>query len=198
MAYGDNPLVPEDIKKVSANCATPRRSGYMAYDPKAPRADKEDFKGSAYLSLCPDKPIFLYRVSLKQQENGPVWGRVDGKPDGAFLPGFGCSGMLDRDTGYMEVIGSTVLHEIFHWPRAFKDVPGYAKFIKPNGFNGPQIVDYTVTPWLTDPYGPWNAMRLNQLPLPADPVTGKSQSIQNVENYVWYALSKYWSWVSRS
>ncbi|OQU98033.1 hypothetical protein CLAIMM_03870 [Cladophialophora immunda] len=142
---------------------------------------------SGLISLCPDSGLFQYRLSLRDTEDPPAWARVGGDPSGTPLAGFGCDGLGDRDTAYMKVIGATVLHELFHWPWMFLSVPDYAARVPDHDH---RIWDYD-GPWAPGAYGPFNALRINQLP--ADPRTGNSQSLQNADNYVWYALSRYWS-----
>lgn len=187
ISYYDNPFIPQDIVPPDATCENVEDDAWLVYDPRAPRPD-EDFDGSAYMTLCPESRTFKFCVSLDMTENPPDWGRVGGVASGAPEWGFGCEGLQGRDTSLMKVVGTTVLHEFFHWPKIFRDVPGYDTWIRVNGYNGPQIID-TSSNAIPNPYGPWNTMRINQLP--PDPASGKSQSIQNAENYVWYALSKY-------
>ena len=184
----DNPLVPDDVLRPGQkDCGTENVDAYCEYDTQAPRAGHE-FQGSGYISLCPDSVTFEWLLSLRQTENPPAWGREGGKPNGKPTRGFGCEEIMIRDTGYMKVVGSTFLHEFFHWPRLFRAVPGYSVYIDNNKWPYPRIIDYK-TSTITDPYGPWNCLQINKLPV--DPLTGKSKSIQNADNYVWYALSKY-------
>ncbi|KIX97301.1 uncharacterized protein Z520_06753 [Fonsecaea multimorphosa CBS 102226] len=180
IAYGDNPYNPP----VDISCGEDEGHtyGYTVYDTR-PTA-----QFSGLISMCPDGEIFKYCLSLRQTENPPAWARVGGQPDGAPLPGFGCDGLGDRDTTYMKVLGSSILHELFHWPWMFLSIPGYETNIPDHGH---RIWDYD-GPWVPSAYGPWNAMHINQLP--ADSRSGMSQSLQNADNYVWYALSRYWSY----
>ncbi|OAP55902.1 hypothetical protein AYL99_10054 [Fonsecaea erecta] len=178
IAYGDNPFNPAGN---GGRSCVGGDNAYTIYDP-GPTA-----RFSGLMSLCPGSGLFQYRLSLRDTESPPAWGRVGGDPNGAPLAGFGCDGLGDRDTAYMKVIGSTVLHELFHWPWMFLSVPDYATAIPDHDH---RIWDYD-GPWVSGAYGPWNALRINQLP--ADPRSGMSQSLQNADNYVWYALSRYWS-----
>ncbi|EXJ70876.1 uncharacterized protein A1O5_05868 [Cladophialophora psammophila CBS 110553] len=179
IAYGDNPFNPPAS---GHSCLDSGDNAYTIYDTSA------DARFSGLISLCPGSGLFTYRLSLKDTENPPAWARAGGMPDGTPLPGFGCAGLGDRDTAFMKVMGSTVLHELLHWPWMFLSVPDYDRLIPDHDH---RIWDYD-GPWVPGgAYGPYNTMRINQLP--ADPRTGKSQSLQNADNYVWYALSRYWS-----
>ncbi|KIW63337.1 hypothetical protein PV04_10191 [Phialophora macrospora] len=192
ITFGDYPRMPADLRTpTSSKCVGIIPNGYLYYDAKAPRPDNWDFQGACYMTLCPQAEVFNFRLDLAGTENPPDWARDDkGNPQ----PGWGCSGLGDTDSGYMKVIGSTVLHEMFHCLDIFAGVANYDKFIydgRHYGFNDQihKIIDY---PTEDRAYGPWRAANLNQQP--PDPDTGMSQSIQNADNYVWYALSKYWSW----
>ncbi|KAH0829527.1 hypothetical protein FOPE_10537 [Fonsecaea pedrosoi] len=177
IAYGDNPFNPADLDH---SCAG-GDNAYTVYD-TSPTA-----RFSGLVSLCPGSPMFVWRLSIRDTISPPAWGRVGGVATGEPLPGFGCDGLGDRDTAYMKVIGSTVLHELLHWPWMFLSVPDYTTLVPDHDH---RITDYT-GPWVEGAYGPYNAMRINQLP--PDPRTGMSQSIQNADNYVSYALSRFWS-----
>ncbi|ETI26723.1 hypothetical protein G647_10168 [Cladophialophora carrionii CBS 160.54] len=197
MTFGDYPRVPADIQP-SRGCGAYQdnllnsKNAYLIYDARAPRPDNWDFQGSCYMILCPQGELFNFRLDLAGTENPPAWARdAQGNPK----TGWGCSGLGDRDTGYMRTIGSTVLHELLHCPDIFEGVPNYDTVIYDRQHYGwkfniiRKIIDY---PPNDRSYGPWKSANLNRQP--ADPTTGHSISIQNVDNYVWYATSKYWSW----
>ncbi|KAJ9605494.1 hypothetical protein H2200_010151 [Cladophialophora chaetospira] len=191
--WGELLVSYEDLDPVT--CAEMENlDGYLIYDYEAPRPldPRYPWKGSGYLVLCRDRATMKYTVPLELLGNPPAWGREGGEANGEPLVGFGCDGMGPRDTGFMEPTGVTHLHEIFHWPVPFLQVEDYDKNIKENYDNGHQILDWEDLPaGATDSYGPYNAMLINQLPLTSD---GFSPALNNAENYVWYALSKYWSW----
>ena len=98
------------------SCTWSGVDAYSVYDYKSPRIQDADnlqwpFKGSGYMVICPGSGTMKNSVSLTLTANPPGWGRVGGNPVGDPLPGFGCDGLGDRDSGYMEGPGSTMLHE---------------------------------------------------------------------------------------
>ncbi|KAI1622294.1 hypothetical protein EDD37DRAFT_468304 [Exophiala viscosa] len=183
IAAGDNPFL-----RIPPKCGTPLPpNAYLAFD-NTPGA-----QFSGLMAICPGAEVLTERLDLAGTENPPAWARVNDDPNGQTLPGWGCDGLGDHDNSFMTVTGSTVLHEFFHWPIILQDVPGYNTFIPPDSHGNHQIGDNTGTAiGLSHSYGPYNTRLINLLA--PNPVTGKSQSIQNADNYVWYALSLYWSW----
>ena len=122
MVWGDWDRIPSDLFPGSCGVAPAPDltlpSGILTYDYKSPRVQDVinrlwPFKGSGYLTVCPQGWALQYQVTLKLTEDPPPWGRVGGDANGDPLPGFGCAGLLGRDNSYMEVVGSTVLHEFF-------------------------------------------------------------------------------------
>ncbi|KAK4937070.1 hypothetical protein LTR10_022193 [Elasticomyces elasticus] len=185
IAAGDNPYLEEGSLPNCGSSFPP--NAYIQYD------TTPSVKFSGLMSICPGAEVLTRRLDLADTENPPAWARVNNDPNGQTLPGWGCDGLGDHDNGFMTVTGSTVLHEFFHWPIILQGVPGYNTFIPPDSQGNHHIGDNTGTAFgLAHSYGPYNARLINMVA--RNPVTGKSQSIQNADNYVWYALSLYWSW----
>ncbi|KAJ9503776.1 hypothetical protein H2202_000915 [Exophiala xenobiotica] len=152
---------------------------------------------SGLISLCPDSSLFLEWVSLQDTENPPAWARVNGDPTGQPLPGFGCDGLGDHDSNLMAAPGAIMLHELMHWPGLLRSVPDYENLIHRDvETDQPVIEDFSGSGYPPNGYGPFYARIINE-GQPLDPRTGKSQSILIVDNYMWYALSKYWSFKCR-
>ncbi|KAI1611158.1 hypothetical protein EDD36DRAFT_314226 [Exophiala viscosa] len=108
-------------------------------------------------------------------------------------PGFGCSGLLNHDSDLMQPAGGVILHELLHWAFFFKnDVPNWDTVIPLTPAGDHRIRDYQGPAGGIPPngYGPYNAPLLKNLPKGAYSLT-----TNNVDNYVYYALSKYWSTV---
>lgn len=186
IAAGDNPFLKGVLNKC-VRINPPPPNAYLAY------VNRPNVPFSGLMSICPGEEVLTERLSLAGTEDPPAWARVNGDPTGPTLPGWGCDGIGDHDNSFMTVTGSTMLHELFHWPVLFQDVAGYDTFIPPDASGNHFIGDNIGTGiGLPHSYGPFNARLINLLT--PDPVTGKSQSIQNADNYVWYALSLYWSW----
>ena len=111
-------LVPADLDQ--ASCAEiDDLDGFSAYDSEAsrdptdPKNANYPWKGSSYLVICRDRSTMKFTLPLELLEHPPAWGRVDGKADGIPLEGFGCDGIGDRDSGYIEPTATTFLHETF-------------------------------------------------------------------------------------
>jgi hypothetical protein len=83
--------------------------------------------------LCPPAEIFNFRLDLAGTENPPAWARDE---NGELKPGWGCSGLGDTDSGYQKVVGSTVLHEMFHCLSIFDGVANYDNFIYDGRYYG--------------------------------------------------------------
>lgn len=75
---------------------------------------------TCYMTLCPNIGLFRSHFDLAETENPPAWAR-DAR--GTPMEGWSCSGFGDRDTGYMQVVGSTMLHELFHCWTIFQEIP---------------------------------------------------------------------------
>ena len=87
----------------------------------------------------------------------------------------------------MENLGMTVLHEYIHWSQLGAAITG--AFIPDwNNVGAPGQ-----TP--PDGYGPYNAWKINQFSaLPNVPGNlGRPNPVENVDNYVWYALEAFFS-----
>ncbi|EXJ65256.1 hypothetical protein A1O7_01597 [Cladophialophora yegresii CBS 114405] len=180
IAVGDNPDAGPPSYSRYKKCSDGGLAGVMLYDPRR-------YGRRGLMSLCPQTFETFY--SLRDIEQPPAWALDEnGNPE----EGFSCSNMLDRDTDYMLSPGAILLHELIHWPYLLQDIPGYSTLIRQYPRNDwSTIWDFT-GPSPTDGYGPFNAMAVRNLPV--SPATGTSQAIQNADNFVWYAVSKYWSW----
>ena len=78
-----------------------------------------------------------------------------------------------------------MLHELKHLSFSFEDIPEHAAVINQNDDGVPQIDDSP------DGDGPWNAYEINVLLTTGE---GPHRSLQNADNFVWYAVAKYWAW----
>ncbi|KIW87243.1 uncharacterized protein Z519_12146 [Cladophialophora bantiana CBS 173.52] len=202
LSFLDYPKSPWDIP-AGGSCNMQGVNGYLTYDGKAPREENDPARSdypnvSGYLGMCPKAINWQTCVDLATTENPPDWARKG--PGQDFTSGWSCDGLGDRDTGDMRTIGSSLLHEMLHasslalrqWPELFKSNSVYSQVIDGGGQFGPQIADYKLAGSFPDPYGPFNAAKLAKFA--KNSRTGYSQAIQNADNYVWYANSKYWSW----
>ena len=119
------------------------------------------------------------------------------------MGGFGCKNLGDIDTYWMWSTEAVTLHEIFHFPGLFEDVPDYAArmpiAVELEGTipaAGP--IDHSVSDWFgKDPpggYGAYNAKRLNEVqPIDKDQDMLQWEAIYNADNDVWYAVSSFYS-----
>lgn len=138
-----------------------------------------------YMSVCDE--AFKYST-LYDIEHPLRWAQDANR---RAEPGLGCDGLLDYDNDYMMSTGGAMLHEMLHWPYLLQDVPNYNTVIEPAAPDGQKkLVDYSGPDPLSG-YGPFNALQIRNL-LPSQQ-TSTFQSAQNPDNYVYYALSKYWS-----
>ncbi|KAJ9603928.1 hypothetical protein H2200_011450 [Cladophialophora chaetospira] len=163
----------------------------------------------ALISIC--KEFFSYLPMLDDVINPPRWA-IDPNKDQSdpknpqYYDGYHCDNLGDTDSAWMRTTAWVMLHECLHAVGLFRDVPNYDATIPTgweyNHFEGtlPHILtdfwplEYggiTPKPPLNG-YGGWNAMLINQLhPINADSI--KFKAIYNVDNYVAYASSSYFS-----
>ncbi|OAG44434.1 hypothetical protein AYO21_01430 [Fonsecaea monophora] len=118
-----------------------------------------------FMSLC---DYAFSHPSLADIENPPAWAR---DPTGAPEP------------------GGIMLHELFHWTYLFEDIPQFEHFIALDE-ELIRVIDDWKGPFPPDGYGPFHAMLVNTLPM--QPLVA-FPSTNNADNYVYYALSKWWS-----
>lgn len=142
-----------------------------------------------YIFVC--EPAMRY-PSRRQIENPPSSARDShGNP----FPGYTCDGLGDRDTSYMDTLGSTILHEMIHWKWLFDSVPDLSTKIKvSNGVH--QINDFS-SPGSTpvNGYGAFFSKMIKDL-LEGNkpPYYHEFETLNNADNYVSFANSKFWSW----
>ena len=132
IALDDNPNLiraPDDTSMKCADRST--LGGYMRYLPRI-------YGNWGVMSMC--RQTFDGRWSLPDIETPPAWALdSNGQPEA----GFGCKGLLGRDTSYMASPGAFLLHELFHWPYLFEDVPEYSTLVpefKSQGFS--KVLDF--------------------------------------------------------
>ena len=107
-----------------------------------------------------------------------------------YYDGYGCKNLGDTDSKWMDNTAAVMLHELFHWPGLFSDVPNYATTIwysSPiHGSNTPiphMINDFdplrlgTTQPNPPSGYGAYYASLINKL-MPVDQVQGYLQPRQ--------------------
>ncbi|OAG34403.1 hypothetical protein AYO21_11428 [Fonsecaea monophora] len=141
----------------------------------------------ADIYICDD--IFDW-PSIEDIANPPQtsWARDShGQP----RPGYSCAGLGDFDSDWMKTVGSTILHEYIHWGYLFIHVPGWYEFIRVNDQGWRAIDDYS-GPNPPNGYGPYRAKQIKDTYGAWDQAF--PATVNNVDNYVYYALSKYWSW----
>ncbi|KAJ9614277.1 hypothetical protein H2200_002413 [Cladophialophora chaetospira] len=174
ISYGTHPAVPQQARQDNGLDCTidPELTGFMWRSAPDP---------TNYLSLCP--LIFTTFYSISDTLHPP--------PTLNGVPGLTCDGLGDHETDYMETPGLTVLHELMHWPALFRNVPDYATKIRPTRPGQlPLIGDYSNpggNP--SNGYGPFRTHLVRDLP----DVNGFSESLNNADNYAWYATLKMWS-----
>jgi hypothetical protein len=142
-----------------------------------------------FIFVC--DPGMLY-PSRSQIENPPSSARdAHGNP----LPGYTCDGLGDRDSNYMDTLGTIILHELIHWTWLFESVPDLSTKIKiTNGVH--QINDFG-SPGSTpmNGYGPFfSKMIKDMLEWNKPPYYHEFETLNNVDNYVSFANTKFWSW----
>ncbi|KEF56077.1 uncharacterized protein A1O9_07658, partial [Exophiala aquamarina CBS 119918] len=132
-----------------------------------------------------------FRLPLSSEiENSPAGARTRG----AILDhGFSCDGLGYNDSGWMKTMGSTLLHELMHWSYPFDDLSDFHYDIEESDLGYTQITDFVnVNPqpdWPPKGYGPYYSAMLRDL----ENDGMSSKTLQNVDNCVYYAVSKYCS-----
>ena len=151
--------------------------------------DYDNPKLDGYIYICPR--AFEW-PSIEDIANPPrtAWAR---NPAGQPSAGYSCGGLGTYDSDWMRTMGSTILREYLHWGFFFNGVPEwYQKIpVDPERTSIRQIRDYK-GPNPPSGYGPYNSEQIRIL-------YGNSgqqypATVNNVENYVYFALSKYWTW----
>ncbi|KAJ9605233.1 hypothetical protein H2200_010623 [Cladophialophora chaetospira] len=179
IALNDNPDQEPDPNRET--CSGGMLAGYVTYDPTK-------YQDQGLVSICPHTLQTFY--SLHDIMYPPEWALDEnGNPE----EGFGCDGLLGRDTDYMLSPGGMLLHEFMHWPYLFQDIPDYSTLIRKYPKRGFSMISDYKGRTASDPedgYGPFYAMAL---PKKISSSTGRSKAIQNADNYVWYALTKFWT-----
>ena len=161
---------------------------------------------SALMSIC--KYTYEGSPMLTDVINPPNWARDMSKDQSGgpqYLAGYGCKNLGNIDNDWMDSTTAVMLHELFHFPGLFEDVPNYAASIlterNVEGTDpGSGRVEHLVSDWVggpgqipSDGYGAYNARLLNQLQ-PTDKNSGLQwDAIYNADNYAWYALSSCYS-----
>ncbi|KIX97028.1 uncharacterized protein Z520_07142 [Fonsecaea multimorphosa CBS 102226] len=128
--------------------------------------------------------------SIEEIANPPQtsWARDNqGRP----LPGYSCDGLGDFDSDWMKTMGSIILHEYMHWGFLYIQVPNWYYYIKTTSMGFRAIEDYT-GPFPPNGYGAYHAKTIKDIYGSWDQAW--PQTLNNADNYVYYALSKYWSW----
>ena len=157
---------------------------------------------TALISMCP----FVYDVYpwFGYILDPPSWAIDDDKDQSEgpqYYDGYTCNGLQGFDSDYMSSPATTLLHELFHVPGLFDDVPGYSDTILTSEITqgtgpGSGIVQNLISDWKGDDpkyaYGAFNTRRLNELE-PTDKEGLKWRGIYNADNYLFYALSSYYS-----
>ena len=145
MSYGDTTDTPPDISPSRQFCKDKPVNARVRYDENwATKKPPWKLGVQCYMQICPDTSLFTKRLDLANTENPPAWARDS---NGIPLNGWSCGGLGDRDTGLMNVPGSTILHEIIHcWP-IFQNVPGWQDNIYGSAHYGKsyawhKIIDY--------------------------------------------------------
>ncbi|KAJ9610532.1 hypothetical protein H2200_005309 [Cladophialophora chaetospira] len=98
--------------------------------------------------------------------NPPAWARDE---DGTPLEGYGCDGLGGRE---------------------------WTQFIQPSPKSGNRLIldFWAVGTNPTSGYGAYNTQLLKQRVLEKPSDFGAFPTLNNADTYLWYALSKYWSW----
>ena len=177
ISYGDNPGRPmHDDPCKNTKCGEFGLWGHLVFD-----ADKPE---NAWMSICPITFEVFYSIQTMLSPPDTLKNE----------PGMATTGLGDTETDYLETPGLTVLHELMHWPYLFRNVPDYARKIRLDPDNYPQILDYTSTTEPKDGYGAYYAQQIKKLPNK----DGFSEALNNADNYAWFANVKFWSWKSKT
>ncbi|ETI24795.1 hypothetical protein G647_04165 [Cladophialophora carrionii CBS 160.54] len=159
------------------------------------------------LSFC--RKVYQYYPMLNDLLYQPDWAidwQKDQKNGKQYKTGYGgCSDFDYRDNFWMDTTGLDMLHEFFHYPGLFADVPNYAATIPFEWKNAwGETIPHMMLDFIpdldrdesggypSDAYGAWSAMRINQLE-PFDVEGVRYRGIYNPDNYAWYATSVFWS-----
>ncbi|KAJ9603927.1 hypothetical protein H2200_011449 [Cladophialophora chaetospira] len=160
---------------------------------------------SCLVSIC--RHTYQYSPMLADIIKPPAWAKDPNKDQSQgpkFYDGFGCENLGSTDSYWFDSPAAVILHELFHFPGLFEDIPEYNTLILstrdvdgtgPGSGLVPHFVDDFGGTDGEEPkngYGPYNARQLNLL-LPADDDGVRWQPIDNADNYAFYALSSYFS-----
>ena len=161
---------------------------------------------AAIMTICAQA---FYRPMLDDITSPKAWAidRREDQADGPqYYDGYGCKNLGDFDSDWLISPGALLLHELFHWPGFFEDVPGYAAtipttFLVPGTGPGSGIADHVITDYSgstvpTTGYGAYNTRLINELhPTFLDDQKGSItfEGIHNADNYVYYAISAYFT-----
>ncbi len=142
--------------------------------------------------LRSDVSKFIITLCIPAWSYPPIGAIVNPPADRVGQNGFGCDGLGNRDSDLMMVPGSVLLHEMMHMGELFSGTVRN-RDAKINTISAEThvhfIADYAgdlVHNW--EGYGPYYAHQLVDIPDGA-----YSNALNNADNYVWYALSKFWS-----
>ena len=146
---------------------------------------------SALMSVCPQ--LYQQLPMLADVEKPPDWAVDSSKEGRQFHDGYGCDNLGTTDSTWMSSTGSIILHELMHFPGLFFDVPDYfTKIATWYDENTPHFISDYFGMWPQDGSGPYNAAEVRRY-LPTDYDDFSWKPIYNADNYVMYALSKYYS-----
>ncbi|KAI1624893.1 hypothetical protein EDD37DRAFT_649226 [Exophiala viscosa] len=162
---------PDRSPNSGDDCAVEGTDAYLVHSKDNPDA--------GLISMC--TPVWDY-PSLQNILNPPAGWEND--------LGFGCDNLLDHDSDLMTPAGGVLLHELLHWGFLFEnEVPNFETVIPLTSGGDHHIRDYEGPPGGIPPdgYGPYSAPLLKNLPRGTYSVT-----TNNVDNYLYFALSKYW------
>jgi len=149
---------------------------------------------SALMSIC----MQLYRElpMLQDVEKPPNWA-IDPSKDQSngpqYYDGYGCQNLGDIDSDWMRSTGAVMLHELMHFPGLFSDVPDYdATIVTTFDANTPHFIGDFWGDWPKNGYGPYNSAEIKNF-LPRDHGDLVWKPVYNADNYISYALNKYYS-----
>lgn len=187
----------DDFSKLSIYFGShPRSQDINCVSPNQMASMFEFDDGRAAISICPAPFNF---PSLADAYNPPKRVR---DPDGTPFIGYGCDRLGERESDFLWCPGIVMLHEMIHWTHLLNRIPDYNSLIniKP-GPNTRGIIDFQApipNPGETqlEPqsgYGQFNSRRLKELSM-FSPNYPPHVTLNNVDNYVSYAILRYWSW----
>ncbi|KIW65489.1 hypothetical protein PV04_07746 [Phialophora macrospora] len=176
IAFGEPPWLPK-----SGICSGD--DGFGAY------SLFNDATGYATTVICVGS---LYYPTLDEILRPRAWAYDE---QGRLREGYTCDGLLDRDSEYMLSPGGWLLHELIHWEVLFEDdVPEWDQFLALGGRNF-RIRDFGFPG--SNPatgYGAYHARILKERAISDPTEVGVYPTFNNADSYMWYAISKYWSW----